>query len=391
MVMLRRSLINVDDYCAESRRLLPRMLYDFVDGAALDGQTRRRNSDGFSNWWLRGRSLRSASEIDLSVSLFGIKLSAPIFIAPTGASGLLWPRGEDETAKAAFALNIVLQVSAGSILSMEEIADAAAGPKWLQLFLYKDRGLTTEFLQRAKAAGYSAICVTTDAPVHGRRERDIRNGFTIDRRLSIESLVDAALHFRWWLRMVRQPRFEMQNFAGRAKGNMSDMATYIASVLNPDVTWDDFSWLRTQWDGPLVIKGILHPADALEALERGADAIQVSNHGGRQLDGTLASVDALPAIADTVGGRVPILFDGGVRRGTDVLKVLALGATACGIGRAHLWGLAVGGGEGVTAIVNILVSEMRNAMAIGGWAALSQLNRSEVTRIPVCPTRGENV
>lgn len=391
MVMAGRSLVNVDDYCAASRRLLPRMLYDFVDGAALDGQTRRRNSDGFSNWWLRGRSLRSASEIDLSVGLFGTKLSAPIFIAPTGASGLLWPRGEDETAKAAFALNIVLQVSAGSILSMEEIAAAAAGPKWLQLFLYKDRGLTTEFLQRAKAAGYSAICVTTDAPVHGRRERDIRNGFTIDRRLSIESLVDAALHFRWWLRMVGQPRFEMQNFAGRAKGNMSDMAAYIAAVLNPDVTWDDFSWLRTQWDGPLVIKGILHPADALEALERGADAIQVSNHGGRQLDGTLASVDALPAIADAVGGRAPILVDGGVRRGTDVLKALALGATACGIGRAHLWGLAVAGGEGVAAIVNILVSEMRNAMAIGGWTALSELNRSEVTRIPVFPTRGENV
>lgn len=388
--MSRHPLVNVDDYQAESRRILPRVLYDFVNGAALDGQTRQRNTDGFSSWWLRGRSFRSAPEVDLSLDLFGTRLSAPILIAPTGASGLLWPRGEAEVARAASSRGIIMQVSAGSILSMEEIAAAAPGPKWLQLFLYKDRGLTTEFLQRAKAAGYQAVCVTTDAPVHGRREQDIRNGFTIDQRLSLGTLLDAAIHFRWWLRMIGQPRFSMQNFAGRAKGNMTDMAAYIAAVLDPGVTWDDFSWLRAQWNGPLVVKGILHPADAREALERGADAIQVSNHGGRQLDGTLSSIDALPAIADAVGGRAPILLDGGVRRGTDVLKALALGATACAIGRAHLWGLAVAGEKGVAAIIDILTSEMRNAMTIGGWTSIGQLDRSAVTRIPAHQT-GEEI
>ncbi|MVA99036.1 hypothetical protein GN330_17445 [Nitratireductor sp. CAU 1489] len=377
-----KGLINVMDYQAAAKRALPRMLYDFVAGGALDEQTAFRNRSGFGDWWLRGRSFRSSSDVSLRRDLLGGTLSFPLMLAPTGASGLLWPFGEVEAARAAAAKGIVMQVSAGSLQSMEEIAAASDGDKWLQLFLYRDRGLTLEFLERARLAGYRAICVTTDAPVHGRRDRDSRNGFSIDRKLTPGTLVDVAWHYRWWLRMARTPRFAMKNFAGRSTGNMVDMAAYISSVLDPDVTWDDFSWLRDHWSGPVIVKGILDPQDALEAIGRGADAVQVSNHGGRQLDGTLASIDALPAVAEAVGGRVPVLLDGGVSRGTDIVKAVALGADACVIGRAHLWGLAVAGARGVEAVLDILEQEMRNAMTIGGWKSLSELDRASVMRLP---------
>jgi len=382
--MKRGSLVNVQDYRKAARAVLPRMLFDFVDGSALDGQTASRNCAGFSDWWFRAHSFRSTAEPDISWSAFGQRHAAPVIIAPTGASGLLWPSGEAETAEAAARRGHVMQVSAGSLLSMEEIAAGGKGEgeRWLQLFLYRDRGLTREFLHRAKAAGYTAICVTTDAPVHGRRERDMRNGFTIDQRLRLSTLLDAAIHCRWWFRMRGSGRLTLKNFAGRATGNMNDMAAYIASVLDPDVTWDDISWLRSEWEGPLIIKGILHPDDACEAIARGCDGVQISNHGGRQLDGTLSAIDALPAVSDAVEGRVPIFLDGGIERGTDILKAIALGATACVIGRAHLWGLAVAGGKGVEAVCDILVAELRNAMVIGGWKTLSDLDRSAVTRLP---------
>ncbi|WP_211110280.1 alpha-hydroxy acid oxidase [Acuticoccus mangrovi] len=379
--MSARAPVNVDDYRSMARRVLPRMLYDFVDGGALDERTSARNREGFASWWLRGRSFRSSSEIDTSLTLLGTPCSMPVLTAPTGASGLLWPHGEEATAAAAASRGIIMEVSAGSLAPMEEIAAASSGPKWLQLFLYKDRGLTLEFLQRAKAAGYTAVCVTTDCPVHGRRERDERNGFTINQTLGLTTILDAAFHWRWWRRMAGSGRFSMRNFEGRATGGMSDMAAYIASVLDPSVGWDDLSWLRTNWDGPLVVKGICDPDDADEAIARGADAIQISNHGGRQLDGTLASIDALPGVAERVAGRVPVLLDGGVRRGTDVMKALALGATACVIGRSHLWGLAVNGQAGVEAVLDIIRAELVNAMTIGGWASLDALDHTAVRRL----------
>ena len=250
-------LHTVAAYEAAARRVLPRVLYDFVAGGALDERTRQRNAAGFDDWWLRPRGLRSSAQVSLETMLGGQAAGLPLILAPTGASGILWPRGEAETARAAAAMGAVMQVSAGSILTMEEIAAAAPGRKWLQLFLYKDRGLTREFLQRAAAAGYEGIVVTTDAPVHGRRERDRRNGFSIDPRLHPRTALDLALHPRWWLRMLGQPRLVMGNFAGRATGGMLDMAAYIASVLDPDASWEDFSWLRQEWPGLLVVKGVL--------------------------------------------------------------------------------------------------------------------------------------
>lgn len=379
--MPRSQLVNIDDYRRAAQKALPRVLYDFIAGFALDGQTGKRNSSGFDDLWLRARSFSSSAKPDISVELGGHRLNLPVLIAPTGCSGLLWPRGEAVAAKGAARANTIMQVSAGSILSMEEIAAGGAGPKWLQLFLYRDRGLTREFIARARAAGYSGIVVTTDAPVHGRREQDYRNGFAIDQRLTFSTMIDAAIHYRWWLRMMGQPRFGMANFAARADGGMNDMASYIATVLDPDVTWEDLSWLRSEWDGFLVVKGILDPRDAREAIERGADAIQVSNHGGRQLDSTLATIDALPAVAEAVDKRARVLLDGGVDRGTSVLKAIALGADACVIGRAHLWGLAVAGDKGVSAVLDVLRTEIINAMTIGGWKALAELDRDAIKRI----------
>ena len=380
--MSRTHLVNVEDYRRAARQTLPRVLYDFVIGTALDGQTGKRNRSGFDDWWLRARSFASSSVPDITIELGGQRIDLPVLIAPTGCSGLLWPRGEAETARAAAKANTIMEVSAGSILSMEDIAAGGNGAKWLQIFLYRDRGLTREFITRAKAAGYSGIVVTTDAPVHGRREQDYRNGFAIDQRLTLSTMLDAAIHYKWWLRMAGQPRFGMANFASRSDGDMNDMASYIASVLDPDITWDDLSWLRSEWDGFLTVKGILDPRDAREAIERGADAIQISNHGGRQLDSTLACIDALPAIADAVDKRVPILLDGGIDRGTSVLKAIGLGADACVIGRSHLWGLAVAGGDGVSAILNVLKAEIINAMTIGGWKSLAELDRSSITHTP---------
>lgn len=380
--MSKAQLVNVEDYRRAARKTLPRVLYDFVAGHALDGRTGNRNRSGFDDWWLRARSFASTSAPDISVELAGTRLALPVLIAPTGCSGLLWPRGEALVAKAAADAGTILEVSAGSILSMEDIAAGGSGPKWLQIFLYRDRGLTREFIARARAAGYAGIVVTVDAPVHGRREQDYRNGFAIDQRLTLATMLDAAVHYKWWMRMAGQPRFGMANFAGRSDGDMNDMASYIASVLDPDITWDDLSWLRAQWDGFLVVKGILDPRDAGEAIARGADAIQISNHGGRQLDSTLACIDALPAIAEAVGKRVPVLLDGGIDRGTSVLKAIALGADACVIGRSHLWGLAVAGGDGVGAVLDVLKIEIVNAMTIGGWKSLAELDRNSITRTP---------
>ncbi|MBS7707733.1 alpha-hydroxy acid oxidase [Chelatococcus asaccharovorans] len=377
----RAELVSVDDYSKAAHRVLPRMIDDFVRGGALDERTLARNAAGFDDLWLRARSFSAASQVELGTTVLGSPITLPVMTAPTGASGLLWPGGEAATGRATAACGTIMQVSAGSLQSMEDIAAGSQGPKWLQLFLYKDRGLTTEFLQRAKAAGYRAIMVTTDCPVHGRRERDSRNGFTMERRIRFSRLVDTALRYRWWLRMAGAPQFSLRNFEGRATGGLVDMAAYIASVLDPDVTWADLDWLRGQWDGPLVIKGILHPDDARQAVAAGVDGIQVSNHGGRQLDGTLATIDALPAVVDAVAGKVPVLLDGGVRRGTDVIKALALGAAACAIGRSHLWGLAVAGERGVAAVLDILAAEMRNAMMIGGWRSVADLRRVSVCQL----------
>jgi L-lactate dehydrogenase (cytochrome) len=374
-------IVSVDDFRRVARRRLPRMLFDFVDGGAGDEATLRLNYRRFSDYALVGRALQDVSRRDQSVTLFGTRLSMPVFIAPTGSSGLLWPRGEAEVARACAAAGVPMSVSAGATLSIEEVAEAAPGPKWLQIFIYRDRAITAEFAARARDAAYQALCLTVDCPLLGQRERDSRNGFTINPRLTLGTLLDAALRPVWWLRVARAPRITFRNFEQHGGAGLVDMARYISSLIDPSVTWKDLEWLRSLWEGPLVVKGVMRGEDAARAVSAGCDAIQVSNHGGRQLDYTLSSLDALPEVVAAVGGRVPVLIDGGVRRGTDVLIALALGATAVGIGRAHLWGLAVAGAAGVRRVLDILRTEIDLAMAIGGWKDLGQLDASAVRRL----------
>lgn len=376
-----RHCISIDDLREAARARLPRMLFDFADGGSGDEASLRANSAAYDDYALLGRPLVDVSRRDTRVDLFGRTYQWPLFVAPTGSSGLLWPRGEAEVARACGEMNIGMIVSAGATLSIEEIGEAGTGPKWLQLFLYRDRGITREFAERAKAAGYEALCLTVDCPLLGLRERDVRNGFTINPRLSLSNIIDACIHPRWWMRMTRTPRVSFRNFAQHGGGNIVNMAQYISSLIDPSVQWKDVEWLRTIWHGPLLIKGILREADARHAADIGCDGILVSNHGGRQLDHTIATLEALPQIATAVGHRIPVMVDGGIRRGTDIIKALALGASAVAIGRAHLWGLAVGGRAGVKRALEILQSELDLTMAIGGWPNLASLDRDAVRSV----------
>jgi L-lactate dehydrogenase (cytochrome) len=381
MTAIDRAL-TIDDLRRLARARLPRVIFDFIAGGSGDEATLRRNSARFDAYALLGRPLEDVSTRDQSVTLFGRRYPTPIFVAPTGSSGLLWPRGEAAVAEACGCVGVAMMVSAGATLSIEDVAAAGAGPKWLQLFIYRDRAITREFADRARAAGYEALCLTVDCPVLGQRERDIRNGFTINPRVTLANLVDTAMHAGWWLRMARSPRLTFRNFERHGAAGIVDMAQYISGLIDPAVRWTDVEWLRSIWSGPLIIKGILRGEDAEKALAAGCDAVQVSNHGGRQLDQTIATIDALPEVVAAVEGRIPVLLDGGVRRGTDVLKAIALGAAAVGVGRAHLWGLAVAGAAGVERALNILRAEIDLAMAIGGWPTLGALDRRAVRCLP---------
>lgn len=374
-------LLTIDDMRAQARRTLPRMLFDFVDGAAGDEATAYRNSASFQTHALVGSALTGSGMRDQSRTLFGQTIRSPVMIAPTGSSGLLWPRGEAEVARACAAAGTIMSVSAGATLSIEEVGEAAPGPKWLQIFIYRDRAVTEAFVARAKAAGYTALVLTIDCPVLGRRERDLRNGFTINPRLGLGNVLDAAMHPRWWMRMLRTPKVTFRNFEAYGGGNVVDMARYISTLIDPDVSWADVAWLRTLWDGPLIVKGIMRGEDARRGLEIGCDGIQVSNHGGRQLDQTLGTFEALAEVVEAVDGRGPVLLDGGIRRGTDVLKAVALGAQAVLIGRSHLWGLAIAGGAGVRHALDLLAAEIDLAMAIGGWRNLDEISTGSVRAV----------
>ena len=383
--MTNTTAICIDDLRVAARARLPRMLFDFVDGGAGDEATLRANYAAFDNYALVGRALRDVSRRDQTIELFGRVYPSPIFVSPTGSSGLLWPRGEAEVAKACGETGTVMMVSAGATLSIEEVGAAGNGPKWLQVFLYKDRGVTRDFVERAQASGYEALCLTVDCPLLGRRERDLRNGFTINPRITLTGLLDAALHAGWWLRMARTPRVTFRNFDRHGGGNIVDMARYISGLIDPGVQWADVEWLRSIWKGPLVIKGITRGDDARRVIDIGGDAVIVSNHGGRQLDHSIATIDALPEVVEATDGKIPVLLDGGIRRGTDVLKAIGLGATAVAVGRAHLWGLATGGAAGVKHALELLGAELDLAMAIGGWNSLREVDRACVRAVNYQP------
>ena len=365
---------------ADVRRLaqlrLPRVVFDFVDGGAEDELALRRNEAVLAQTLLWPRPLEGTQARDQSIELFGQRLNGPVLIGPTGLAGLLWPRAEVASARAATAAGTVYTMSHASTVAIEDLAREVSGNLWMQVFMYRDRDLSRAFTERAHACGYRALVLTVDNQVPGWRERDLRNGFTVPLRLGIRNMLDMGLHARWLLRMALGPRFTLANYSHEGDSDIMSLAAKMSSLLDPAASWKDVEWLRRLWDRPLLLKGILHPDEARRAIALGVDGIIVSNHGGRQLDAAPASVEALPPVLDAVAGRVPVLVDGGIRRGSDVLKALALGAKACLIGRPQLWGVGVAGEAGVAWVLELLRTEIDRTMAMCGWDRVADIDCS---------------
>lgn len=372
---LTRRLYSVAETRRLARRALPRPLFDFIDGAAEDERTLHRNEAAFAEIALLPQPLAGTTTRDQSLTLFGTRLAMPLIVGPTGLSGLFWPDGELATARAAAAAGTAFCLSHGSTCTIEELAAGGAAPRWMQVFMFKDRGMTRSFAERAQASGYDALVLTTDNQVLGNRERDIRNGFAIPPRFTPANVLGMLAKGPWLWRMRGKLELGFANYVSAAPGgDLRTIAGRMAGMLDPSASWADVAWLRGLWPGPLLLKGIMHPEEARRAVAEGIDGIVVSNHGGRQLDGAAATIEALPAIVAAVEGRIPVLLDGGVRRGVDVARALALGAKACLIGRPHLWGLAVAGEAGVAAVLDLYRRELDRVMALCGWDDLAAID-----------------
>ncbi|HZI05844.1 MAG TPA: alpha-hydroxy acid oxidase [Archangium sp.] len=372
-------LANIEDLRRQAGRRLPRFLFDFVEGGADDEVTVRANRQAFSHYTFRARTLVDVSARDLSTTLLGQRLALPVILGPVGLAGLLAPKGEVLAAQAAARKETIFVLSTMSVCTIEEVAAAAPAPRWFQLYIWKDREITRSLVERARAAGYTALCLTVDVPDMGNRERDVRNGFVVPPRLTLTNVMDLLLHLGWALRMTRSPRATFGNFVDTkalARRDAVSVAGYTSRQFDQSVTWADLEWLRGLWPGPLVLKGITTAEDARRAVEHGVQAIVVSNHGGRQLDGMPAALDVLPEIAEAVGGRAELILDGGIRRGSDVVKALALGARACMIGRPFLYGLAADGQSGVEWVLELLRKEIASTLTLLGCPRLDRLDAS---------------
>jgi L-lactate dehydrogenase (cytochrome) len=372
-------IVNLEDLRQRARRRLPKAVFDYVEGAADDGFTVGANRRGFDRYLFRARALVDVSGVDRSTTVLGEKLATPLILGPTGLAGLLAPRGEELAAKGAASRGALFTLSTMSIGTLEEVAAAAPSPLWFQLYVWRDRGVTRSLVERAKAAGYRALCLTVDVPAMGNREEDQRNGFTIPPRLCFTNVLDVLRHLGWVLRMASSPRATFGNFVDLPALKRTDavsVAQFTHSQFDPSVTWKDVEWLRTVWPGPLVLKGISCAEDARRAVELGVEALIVSNHGGRQLDFLPGAVDVLPEVVDAVGGSAEVILDGGIRRGSDVVKAIAMGARACMIGRPFLYGLAASGQAGVELALDILSQEIDRTLALLGRPRLMDLDRS---------------
>ena len=374
----QRRAYSIDALRGLARGALPRPVFDFADGGAEDEVTLRRNETAFDDRQLLPQPLRGAATRDLSVTLFGKRLSLPVIVGPTGLAGLFWPDGERCAARAAAAAGTVFCLSHGSVCSLEQLAATGAAPRWMQVFVYRDRGFTRELTERAAAAGFDALVLTTDNQLLGNRERDIRNGFAIPPRFGLAEYLSMAFRPGWLWRMRGElNRITFGNYVRPGEADdIRAIAGRMASLLDPSMSWKDVEELRKIWKGPLLLKGVLHPAEAKIAVERGVDGLIVSNHGGRQLDGAPASLEALPAVVHAVAGKIPVLMDGGVRRGADVVKALALGAAACLVGRPQLWGLAVAGEAGVAHMLEIYRREIDRVLGLCGITRIAGIDRN---------------
>ena len=374
---------NIKDLRLKAKRRLPAPLFHYIDGGSDDEWTLRRNTDAFDDYQLMPNYLRDVKDIDLSTRLLGKEMKLPLILSPTGMSQLFHHEKELGAVRAAEKFGVMYSLSTLSTTSLEEVASATSSLKMFQIYILKDRELTREFVQRCKAAGYDALCLTVDTPLAGNRERDLINGMTMPPKLTLTSILSFALHFAWAFHFLLAPQFKLSNVVHRVdaigSGTMGLM-DYLNSQFDRSVTWDDAAWLVEEWDGPFVIKGLQSPSDAQRAVDIGANAIMISNHGGRQLEGTPAPIDCIAPIRDTVGDQLELIMDGGIRRGTHIIKALAEGADACSIGRGYLYGLAAGGQAGVERSLTLLRDELERSMALLGCQAIEDINRGHIRK-----------
>ena len=369
---------NISDLRQLARQRLPRVLFDYIDGGAQDEVTLRANQQDFNNVTLVQHVLRDVSIRDQSVTVLGQKYDLPLILSPTGMTGLFWPNGALEAARAASDAGAGFCLSSMSTSTVEDIKKVAKQPTWFQLYVMRDRGMSRELIERAKAAGCSALVLTVDLALQGQRDRDVHNGLTIPPTLNVSNLLNFAMRPGWVWRYLTGPKVMPASLVKPGQNSLFTIAGYVNSQFDQSVTWKDIEWAKSIWGGPIALKGILDPQDARAAVDHGADALIVSNHGGRQLDGVRSAISALPYVVDAVQGRAEVLLDGGVRRGTDVLKAMALGAKACMIGRPYMYGLASSGRAGVTKALDLLRNEIDLALALTGNTSLAALDRSSI-------------
>ena len=360
---------NVADLRRLARRRLPRPIFDYIDGGADDEVSLRRNSDAFADYELVPDVLNDVSSVRTSTTVFGQPSRWPLMLAPTGLTRMFHGDAELAVARAAARHGLLYSLSTMGTTRLEALAQAHAGPKVFQIYIFKDRGLTAEFVARCKEAGFHGLALTVDTPVAGNRERDRVSGLSLPPKLTWKSLLSFALHPAWSLPALTGSKFDLANVSHKvdalAGGPMS-LFDYIGGQFDRAVGWRDVEWLAREWNGPLAIKGVMTPDDARRSIASGATGVMISNHGGRQLDGAPAPVDQIAAVRDAVGDGPDVICDGGVRRGSDVVKAIALGATACSIGRPYLYGLAAGGEAGLDRVLTLLAQEFDRTLTLAG-------------------------
>jgi L-lactate dehydrogenase (cytochrome) len=380
---------NVDDLRKLAKRRLPAGVFDYIDGGAEDEVAMRANREAFTCYGFRPRVLRDVSTIDTRSTLLGSPVPFPLVLAPTGYTRIADPQGELAVARAAQRANVPYTLSTMSTRSIEEVAAANRdGRRWFQVYVWKDRALVRDMVERAAESGYEALVITVDTANLGRRERDIRRGFTMPPKLGLDTIIDGITHPGWTWRFARSEPILFANVAtSKVGGNQYDgsrpirLAEKVSSQFDPSLSWNDIEWFRSRWEGSIVLKGVQTVEDAKLAVDHGIEAIALSNHGGRQLDGAPAILELVAPVADAVGGRIEIICDGGVRRGSDIVKAVALGADACMVGRAYLYGLGAAGELGVDRVLEWLLEELRRTMALIGVATIDEITAEHVRRI----------
>jgi L-lactate dehydrogenase (cytochrome) len=374
---------SIADLRKMAKRRIPAPVFNYMDGGAEDEITLRRNSSSFEQYQLVPRVLRDVSKVDASTSILGQQSSLPLILSPTGMSRLFHYKGEDAVSKAAQKAGLIYTLSSMSTYSIEEVATFSDGPKWFQIYVWRDRELLKSFFERCRNSGYKALCLTVDVPVFGLRERDLKSGLTIPPELTFRTMFDTLMRPEWLWQYLTSSRMELANVRGHSSvsNDAFVLAEYTNAQFDPSVNWDAAEWMIKEWGGEFAIKGIISKEDAKRAIDVGATAIIVSNHGGRQLDHSPACFDVLEEVVNVVNGQAEVILDGGVRRGTDVIKALALGAKACMIGRSYLYGLGAGGEKGVDRALGLLRDEILRNMALMGIKSIDELDKSCLRRI----------